>query len=191
MKMKNVAVAEIAVLIVLLLGAASFASDKPVEEGKTAAPEAVLSDGFVILESKMEQGAIPRVDLGKIKSEIPQNLPAHLRSVGGYLWSGFYTISGTSRGNRMPGVTVYFFLAGYDKDSGEMKFFRAWERGMRVNAGWHIMTGKADTEQGESILLRAIGGYTQTLLIDKAGVALRGPEGYEARLSRIGTIVPR
>ncbi len=42
----------------------------------------------------------------------------------------------------MTGAVAYLFLINFNKETGEMAFFRAWEKVGQYKSGLTIMTGK-------------------------------------------------
>lgn len=146
-----------------------------------------LPDGFEVLKEKMEQKEIPDVDFARLKFNIPDNLPEEINSIKGYLWSGknahpaFYG-----------GVVAHLFLLSYNRETGEMVFFTAWESGLKTKPGWNILTGKANAEDKRRIELKSrTGSGVYILLIkNKDLLILRAYDGYEADMKKIGMITP-
>jgi len=147
-----------------------------------------LPDGFKVLKEKKEKKEIPAADFAKFKFEIPDKLPDEITNLKGYLWSGTSSHPARVKGQ---GTATYLFLIGFNQQTGEMSFFRAWEAAPRTDPGWAILTGKTDTEDKGRIALTSKSGNPFTLLIkNKDSLVVRSPSGYEADMKKIGTINP-
>jgi hypothetical protein len=149
-----------------------------------------LPDGFKILKEKMEKKEIPAADFAKLKFEISDKLPDEITNLRGYLWSGTSSHPAMVKA-RSQGTATYLFLIGFNQQTGEMSFFRAWEAAQRTDPGWAILTGKTDAEDKGRIALTSKSGNPFTLLIkNKDSLVVRSPNGYEADMKKIGTISP-
>jgi len=146
-----------------------------------------LPDGFKILKEKMEKKEIPDADFAKFKFHIPEAVPDEINNLKGYLWSGqlMHPVI------KSAGHVTYLFLINYNKETGEMAFFRAWERAGKYNQGLTIMTGKVSAESKGKIELKAKDGSLFMLLIkNKDHLMLSSPAGFDADMKKIGTISP-
>jgi hypothetical protein len=149
-----------------------------------------LPDGFKILKEKMDKKEIPAADFAKLKFEISDKLPDEITNLRGYLWSGTSSHPAMVKA-RSQGTATYLFLIGFNQQTGEMSFFRAWEAAQRTDPGWAILTGKTDAEDKGRIALTSKSGNPFTLLIkNKDSLVVRSPNGYEADMKKIGTISP-
>ena len=147
-----------------------------------------LPDGFKILKERMEKKEIPDADFAKFKFHIPEAVPDEINNLKGYLWSGnlFIPFIETEAG-----AVTYLFLINFNKETGEMAFFRAWEKAGQFKPGLTIMTGKVSAESKGKIELKAKDGSLFMLLIkDKDHLTLSSPGGYDADMKKIGTISP-
>jgi len=148
-----------------------------------------LPDGFKILQEKMEKNEIPTTDLTKFKYTFPDTMPDEIQILRGYLWCGQHAHT-TARGGQ-GGAVAYLFLINFNKETGEMRVFRAWERAAKIPAGSKILTGKLDPGDKRRIDLQAKDGSAFTIIInDKDNLTVRSPTGYDGEMKKIGTISP-
>ena len=148
-----------------------------------------LPDGFKILQEKMEKNEIPTTDLTKFKYTFPDTMPDEIQILRGYLWCGQHAHT-TARGGQ-GGAVAYLFLINFNKETGEMRFFRAWERAAKIPPGSKILTGKLDSGDKRTIDLQAKDGSAFTIIInDKDHLTVRSPTGYDGEMRKIGTISP-
>jgi len=146
-----------------------------------------LPDGFKILKERMEKKEIPDADFAKFKFHIPDTMPDEINNLKGYLWSGQHIHPVF----KSTGAVAYLFLINFNKETGEMAFFRAWEKVGQYKPGLTIMTGKVSPESKGKIELKAKDGSLFMLLIkDKDHLTLSSPAGYDANMKKIGTISP-
>jgi hypothetical protein len=146
-----------------------------------------LPDGFIILKERMEKREIPDADFAKFKFHIPEAVPDEINNLKGYLWSGqlMHPVF------KSAGAVTYLFLINFNKETGEMAFFRAWEKAGQYKPGLTIMTGKVSAESKGKIELKAKDGSLFMLLIkDKDHLMLSSPAGFDANMKKIGTISP-
>ena len=150
-----------------------------------ASADATLPDGLAFLKNRMEEMGVPVVGLTQLKFNIPDNLPEEINNIKGYLWSGTNT-----HPHYKTGRVVYLLLVSYNRETGEMLFFRAWGSSGRIKPGWTLLTGKTDPGDKKRIELKS--GSEVFFLLVKSGdlLTLRVDNGYEADLKKIGTITP-
>jgi hypothetical protein len=125
---------------------------------------AELPDGLKILNEKMEKQEIPPVDFSKFKFEFPDKMPDEANIVKGYLWSGQHAHP-VRRGGQ-GGAVTYLFLINFNKETGEMKFFRAWEKAAKIAYGWKILAGTFDPENKKKIDLQGKDESAFTIVIN-------------------------
>jgi hypothetical protein len=148
-----------------------------------------LPDGFKILKERMEKKEIPDADFAKFKFHIPEAVPDEINNLKSYLWSGQH-IHPVYKAGRA-GAVAYLFLINFNKETGDMVLFRAWEKVGQYKPGWTIMTGKVSPESKGKIELKTKDGNPFILLIkDKDHLTLSSPGGYDADMKKIGTISP-
>lgn len=137
----------------------------------------------------MEKNEIPNVNFTKFKFAFPDTIPDEISILKGYLWSG-QAASLVRRGGH-GGAVSYLFLINLNKETGEMRFFRAWEKAAKMPFGWKILTWKLDPGDKQRIDLQAKDGSVFTIIIhDKDRLTVRSPTGYDAEMRKIGTISP-
>jgi hypothetical protein len=145
-----------------------------------------LPDGFKILKERMGKKEIPDADFAKLKFDIPDTMPDEINNLKGYLWSGQHI-----HPIYKAGAVAYLFLINFNKETGDLAFFRAWEKAGQFTPGWTIMTGKVSVESKGKIELKTKGGNPFILLIkDKDHLTLSSPGGFDADMKKIGTISP-
>jgi hypothetical protein len=72
-----------------------------------------------------------------------------------------------------------------------MKFFRAWEKAAKIAYGWKVLAGTFDPENKKKIDLQGKDESAFTIVInDKDHLTLSSPAGYDALLTKIGTVIP-
>jgi hypothetical protein len=148
-----------------------------------------LPAGLKILKEKMEKKEIPDVDFAKFKIIIPDTMPDEINNLKGYLWSGRSTHSAHIAYRE--GSVGYLFLIDYNKETGEMTVFYAWEAGAKIKPGRAVLRGNVGTEDKGRIELKSEGGSPFILLMkNKDHLTLRSHSGYEADMKKIGTISP-
>jgi hypothetical protein len=148
-----------------------------------------LPDGLKILKELMEKKEIPEADFSKFKFHIPEAIPDEINNLKGYLWSGQF-IHPVYKAGRT-GAVAYLFLISFNKETGEMWLYRAWEKVGKFNPGWTILTGKVSAESKGKIELKAKDGSIFMLLVkDKDRLTISSPGGYDADMKKIGTISP-
>ena len=146
-----------------------------------------LPDGFAILREKMERQEIPEVDLSKFKLEFPDPIPDEIATLKGYLWSGQYVHPGRRGGHG--GSVAYLFLARVDKETGEMTFSLAWDKGKQTKPGSKILKGKMNPEKQGKTILEGKDDSVFTLVVnDKDRLTLSTPAGGDAQMKKIGAI---
>ena len=151
-----------------------------------------LPDGLKILKEKMAKKDLPDADFAKFEFDIPDKLPDEINNLKGYLWSAQYWHPvWSSLYKRTTGAISYLFLLNYNKETGDIGCFAAWEAPSQGKPSWTILTGKIDAENKGKIELRTKYGNTFKLVIkNKDNVELHLPSGWEANMKKIGTISP-
>ena len=147
-----------------------------------------LPDGFKILKDKMEKNEIPNVDFTKFKFFTPDVAPDEINNLKGFLWSG-RLIHPTYIAHK-EGPVAYLFLVNYNKETGEMTIFYAFEAGEKTKPARAVLRGKVGTEDKGRLELKSGDGSPFMLLIkDKDRLTLRsGSSGRDADMKKIGTI---
>ena len=149
-----------------------------------------LPDGFKILKEKMEKNEIPNVDFTQFKFFTPGSVPDEINNLKGYLWSG--KLVHPAYVAYKEGPTAYIFLVNYNKETGDITIFYAFEKMGQTKPGRAVLRGKVGTEDKGRIELKAGDGSPFSLMIkDKENLTLRsGPSGRDADMKKIGTISP-
>jgi hypothetical protein len=148
-----------------------------------------LPDGLTILRDKMEKKEIPDADFSKFKFGFPESIPDEINIIKGFLWSGQH-VHPVRRGGH-GGAVTYLFLINYNKETGEMSVYRAAEKAVKTPSGWKILTGKIEGDSKRKIELTGKDGSIFQLVIDdRDHLTLSSPSGYDARMTKMGTISP-
>jgi len=80
-------------------------------------------------------------------------------------------------------------LFSYVVETGEAKFYWAWETAQNSKFGWTVLTGKVDAENNNRFDLKTSKGNNIILLINgKDKVTLRNHFGYDGDLKKIGIL---
>jgi hypothetical protein len=147
-----------------------------------------LPDGFKILKEKMEKNEIPNVDFTQFKFFTPDVVPDEINNLKGYLWSA-RLIHPAYRAHK-EGPIAYIFLVNYNKETGDITIFYAFEAGEKTKPGRAVLRGKVDTSDKGRIELKSGDGSLFMLMIkDKENLTLRsGSSGRDADMKKIGTI---